>query len=165
MMDYFAAIECYNRGGVFEYSDLAAFAYNLQTFMFNKDYDNPSVGESVGSSGSGNVPYIYNICLARYGDMVWQICAKSYNGRLSDAALLMSLHPDAPAPESFALTAPMGTMQGNGPLTFMWTPSKYASDYCLQISTKEDFGTLLVDRPYITNTAAIVDVLKDNTGE
>lgn len=161
MMDYRAAVECFNNGGSFSLDELRAFARNLQDRMFNGDYSAPAVSASVDGGGDRtNKPYYYNIMLARYAPDVWQICAGAYTGG-SDAALLMRLHPDSPAPESFALCAPFSL--GSDRAALGWSPSKYASDYCLEISADADFSSLCTVRPYITDTWCSVSGLKPGT--
>jgi hypothetical protein len=168
MMDYQAAIEAYHRGNVFSWEEISLFADNLTNNMFNGDYDNVKISYAVSGGRYADYsgePYLYNILLSPFGEAVWPVCEAGWGGRTTDAAYLLAWHPDAPAPESFSLTAPANGADTVNPrqAVFMWMPSKNAADYTLEISKTADFAQLVVERPYIAAVGAFVDILEPHT--
>ena len=57
---------------------------------------------------------------------------------------------EVPYPPLLATPQTNAAVNQNLPVSFVWTPKGFAQEYYLQVSTNEDFSTLLVDQPGLT---------------
>ncbi len=162
-LDYYAAMDSYNRGAIFSLEDLQYFGENVVKYMFNKNYEDPKIAGSVKGYGGGTERTEFQIPLGHYFNEVWEICAApSFRG--TDGGRILLLHPDSGQPEEFSLAFPKeGAVVPADVTAFSWTPSARAADYYLEIATDEAFNNLVVSRPYICVTAVPVDCLSPNT--
>ena len=155
-----AAIMGYANGLAFTENDIRAFARIYNSMVRGTD-DEPLLTYCVDGRGSLEAPGLFHYDLSPFGDYMWRIGYKTAEFRgapayAGDAARILAYHEAAPAPLAFGLFTPE---TGPKRTLLRWEPSIHACKYTLQISDREDFSHLLIDRANILDTSAFVEGL------
>jgi len=158
-----AAIMGYANGLSFSEDNIKAFA-RVYKGMVRGTAEEPLLTERMNGSGSqDNTLYLFIYDLSPFGDAIWSTGYKTAvfrdDVRAVDTARILAYHEAAPAPLAFGLLAPESGARCRGRTLFRWEPAVHACKYTLQISGREDFADLLVDRASILDTSAFVEGL------
>ena len=161
-----AATMGYANGLAFTHSNIEAFA-RVYKSMVRGTAQEPLLTYNVDGSGTkDNALFLFIYDLSPFGDAIWSTGYKTAVARgapasIGDAARILAYHQAAPAPLPFGLVSPEPGAQIFGRTLLRWEPSVYACKYTLQISDREDFASLFLERADILDTSAFVELPYD----
>lgn len=162
----------YNRGGSWNSNEITKLGHTIYSKMYDGNAADPKLYYRVNGTGAttGEITG-YHYDLDRWVNGIWARGEKhkslTWSGigarEAMDVSRILQLHPSNSAPLAFTLSSPSNSAtEQNTTQVFNWNPSANASDYTLQVSTSSSFATYTVNRPFLTDTNAIVQFLANN---
>jgi len=159
-----AALLGHANGMAFTGEDIGAFARKYSSLLRGTQ-EEPLLAYNMDGTGTAdNALYLFVYDLSPFGSGVWRAGYKTavFRGaaaNVGDTARILAYHEHAPVPQAFAPLSPAPGSRVAGRALFRWEASPRACKYTLQISAREDFSDLLIDRPGILDTSAFVEGL------